>query len=293
MAASARATRCYYGYARPLAAALPRPAYLARGLRIVAEALRSFFYPQFENALLRLRPVANVDHPLDVSVPLDPRRVGTYSDFVRLWMGAFYKLDRLYGARAQSEIGDFLDAIRSLYAEAGSVYKVIHSTTTRPARNYNFHFAIIHAFDPHLACVPSLHVLLVVSTWLLATESAERLGLDRAEGLGAGQVRAWLSSLRAEALAITESVLYVKQHSINCIGASLFYLKRRFPRFGEAEAAAFAAELFASGPVEPDTAKALRAAALELCASLERGYAREPGRGWRGPILDFLRGYLA
>lgn len=292
MASSARASRCYFGYARPVAEALARPAFAARGVRIAAEAFRSFFLPQFENLVFRRRPVANVDHPLDPSVPFDPSYVGKYTDFVRLWMGTFFKLDRLYGPRAEEEIGDFLDAIRSLYAEAGTVYKAVHSTTTRPSRNCNLHFAIIHAFDPHLECVPSLHVMLVVSNWLLAAEIVEALGFDRAEGLGPDEVLGWLGCLRDEALAITESVLLVKQHSINCIGASLFYLKRRFPRFGERETAAFMADLFSSGSIEPDTAEALRSTALGLCASLEKDFARHPSRGWQGPILDFLRGYL-
>jgi hypothetical protein len=271
---------------------LRRPAYFARGLRTAVEAVRSFFYPQFENALLRRRPVANVDHPLDPSVPLDPSRVGKYSDFVRLWMGAFYKLDRLYGPRARTEIEEFIDAIRSLYAEAGSVYKVIHSTTTRPAKNYDLHFAIIHAFDPHLECVPSLHVLIVVSAWLLAAQAVERLGSDRAEGLDSVQIGQWIASLRAEALAITESVLFVKQHSINCIGASLFYLKRRFPLFGDEEAGTFVSELFAAGAIEGSKAEELRAAALELCASMERDFARSPDQGWQGPVLRYLESYL-
>ena len=44
-----------------------------------------------------------------------------------------------------------------------------------------------------------------------------------------------LAYLRQEAVRITESILFVKQHSVNCIGASIFYLQLAFPEFDEAQ----------------------------------------------------------
>jgi hypothetical protein len=278
------------GYARPIALALSKPEFLSSALRIAVEAIRSFFFPQFENALLRRRPVANVDHPLDAAIPFDPAYIKKYLEFVKLWMSTFYKFWRLYGPSALPGLLRFLGGIRRLYAEAGMVYGVVHTTTTRPSKNYNLRFAIIHAMDPHLNCVPSLHVLLVVANWILASALAEELGLGAAKGCSEAEVEAWLASLYAEALAITESVLFVKQHSVNCIGASLFYLKRRFPAFGQAEAEAFVRELFASRDHGLEDPEALRRVMLEICASMDASFESRPEEGWMGIILEFIYG---
>jgi hypothetical protein len=285
------ARRTDFGYFRPISLALSRPRLTAHALLVVAEAFRSFFFPQFENALLRRRPIVNVDHPLDPTIAFDPDYIEKYLEFIRLWMGCFYRLGRLYGRRAEPELLRFVDSIRRLYAEAGTVYKTVHTTTTRPAKNYNLHFALIHALDPHLDCVPSLHVILVLANWMLASAAVERLGAERARGMGEAEVALWLGSLYEEARAITESVLFVKQHSVNCIGASLYYLKRRFPAFKDAEAEAFVASLFATEAGCLDNAAELRAVILEVCAEMDRSYARSPELGWREPILQFIDGF--
>jgi hypothetical protein len=277
-----------FGYARPVALALRQPRLAFPALRVGVEALRSFFYPQFENALLRRRPVVNVDHPLDATIPFDHRYMKKYLTFIQLWMASFYKLWQFYGRRALPEMVAFLAAIRRLYAEAGSVYGVVHTTTTRPAKNYNLRFALIHAVDPHLDCIPSLHVLLVVSNWLLVSGIAGRLGPDGTRGFTEAELERWLSDLRGEAIAITESVLFVKQHSVNCIGASLYYLKRRFPDFDAEEAEAFTRDLFASDGIGLANAGEIRGVIRETCASMENVYALRPERGWRHPLLDFI-----
>jgi hypothetical protein len=53
-----------------------------------------------------------------------------------------------------------------------------------------------------------------------------------------------LAYLRQEAVRITESILFVKQHSVNCIGASMFYLSLAFPEFGREAMAEFVESLF-------------------------------------------------
>jgi hypothetical protein len=279
MASTERASMAGVGYARPIAMALRRPALAIAALRMAVEALRSFFLPQFENALFRRRRVVNVDHPLDGSVPFDPGYVKKYLEFVKLWMGSFYTLGRLYGDDAVPSLVAYVDAIRSLYADAGKIYKKVHTTTTRPSKNYNLRFAVIHAADPHLNCIPSLHVLVVVANWRLALGVARDLG-------GAESLGPWIEGLRREAVAITDSVLFVKQHSVNCIGASLFYLRRRGPDFGEAELEGFVRDLFSASP----SAEALRARVLEVFEGMDRSYAERPQLGWQAPIVEFIEG---
>jgi hypothetical protein len=291
MSSGKRAVRIYVGYVRPIWLAMNHPSLLFPALRLATEAFRSFFFPQFENAVLHRRPVVRVDHPLDAAIPFDPRYIEKYLEFVKLWMASFYNVRRLYGDQALPEMFGFLDAIRRLYAEAGSVYRIVHTTTTRPAKNYNLRFALIHAVDPHLNCVPSLHVILVVANWLLASEIVRRLGANGARGFEGEQAELWTQSLRGEALAITESVLFVKQHSVNCIGVSLYYLKRRFPRFGDEMAESFVRDLFASGAGGLAEAGELRRVMLEVCSTMDRAFALRPEKGWREPILEFIRSF--
>jgi hypothetical protein len=287
MGVKRRGMGIYVGYARPIALALSRPAFAAAALKLAVEAVRSFFLPQNENALFRRRRIVNVDHPLDSTIPLDPSRIGKYLDFVRLWMGSFYYLWKRCGSRSEAALTRYIDAIRELYSDAGSVYWKVHTTTTRPAKNYDLRFALIHATDPHQNCVPSLHVLIVVANWRLALATARELGAE--EELGP-----WIESLRREAVAITESVLFVKQHSVNCIGASLYYLARRGPRLGDELVRSFVRELFAAAPGAPDPAfdaGALRARILEVYEELDASYAARADAAWREPILEFIEGY--
>jgi hypothetical protein len=271
------------GYSRPIALALSRPRLLVAALGLVLEAIRSFFLPQFSNALFRRRAVVNVGHPLDDELPFVPRHSGKYMEFVKLWMGALYRLWQVYGDAAVPELADYVDSIRRLYLEAGSVYRTVHTTTDRPLENPDIRFALIHALDPHLNCVPSLHVLIVFTNWKLASGFVARRG-----GPGGEALSRWLRRLRGEALAITESVLYVKQHSINCIGASLFYLARRCPGFTETDAREAVRDLFASSEARLEDIEEIRAAILEIYERMEMAFSEAPERGWRAPILDFI-----
>ena len=294
MASIARSPRVDLGYARPIALALSRPAYTLAALRLVIEALRSFFLPQFENALFRRREVVNVDHPLDASIPFVPAYVKKYLEFIKLWMGSFCTIGRLYGAAAVPGLVAYIDSIRSLYAEVGRVYRTMHTTTTRPSKNYNLRFAIIHATDPHLNCVPRLHVLIVAANWMLAEDLIGRLpplpgGKASERGF---EAQAYIEALRGEALAITESVLFVKQHSVNCIGASLYCLGRFFPLFRGERAEAFVRDLFAAAPgLSPELAEKLRGRMREVRDSLEASFAARPEAGWRAPVMEFIEGY--
>jgi hypothetical protein len=286
MASIGRSPRMDLGYARPVALALSRPAFILAALRLVVEALRSFFLPQFENALFRRRAVVRVDHPLDASVPFEPGYVKKYLEFIKLWMGSFYTIGRLYGAAAAPGLAAYVDAIRGLYADSGRVYRKVHTTTRRPSKNYNLRFAVIHAMDPHLNCIPSLHVLIVTANWMLAEDLVGRLPERR--GFDAP---AYVEALRGEALAITESVLFVKQHSVNCVGASLYCLERFFPRFRGERGEAFVRDLFAAAPgLPPGLAEALRGRMRELRDSMSASYAARPERGWRGPVMEFIEG---
>lgn len=106
--------------------------------------------------------------------------------------------------------------------------------------------------------------------------------------------------MRRRALAISESVLYVKQHSVNCVAAGLYAMTRFDPTlFPEAEAIAFAERLFADAPLageRPPVAEGDRAAIRDYIIGLYRRFAvegRDSGTAWEEPLLNFLAGLPA
>jgi len=277
------------GYFRPLALAVSRPRLGRAALDLFLEAMRSFFIPQFANVVFRRRSVVSVDHQLDAEIPFDPRYAGKYLEFVKLWMGSIYKLWKLYGENAICDICRYVDSIRSLYRDAGSVYRRVHTTTERPQANPNLRFALIHALDPHLNCVPSLHVLIVLANWKLAEAFVGRRAASGADSDALEKAASNLvASLRDEALAITETVLFVKQHSINCIGASLYYLASRFPGFSDRDAREVVRDLFTVQGSDLAAIGEIRAEILGIYESLRADLAERPGLGWRAPLLDFI-----
>jgi len=90
------------------------------------------------------------------------------------------------------------------------------------------------------------------------------------------------------ALAISEAVLYVKQHSVNCISAAMYATTRFDPRlFPPDEAERFVSELFRKVeiPGEAD-ADEIRKHILGLYRwFLAQG---EKAKDWTDPLLHFL-----
>jgi hypothetical protein len=194
-------------------------------------------------------------------------------------MGFFLKA---YGRRALEPARNFFKTMGELYAWAGEVYAKNLSTTNRPFYIKTPRFFLIHATDPHLMCIPSLHVMVVIRTYTLFRKIAKDL---HEEERFAGQ----LEELRSGALAITEAVLYVKQHSVNCIPAAM-YAMTRFDSglFSSDEAERFVSDLFREGKVSSKDGDEIR----EYILSLYRRFMTqgESSADWTGPLLSFLEG---
>jgi hypothetical protein len=96
-----------------------------------------------------------------------------------------------------------------------------------------------------------------------------------------------IEELRLGALAITEAVLYVKQHSVNCISAAMYAMTRFDPGlFPREEAEIFTGELFRRDLNEKD-GEEIRAHILGLYRRfLEEG---ENASDWREPLFRFLK----
>jgi hypothetical protein len=245
--------------------------------------LRYFFNPQYRTKLHpKRRPVAKVDHPLDRTVPFRPDLVAEYLTFFFLLINSAFYITRRYGKEGVKCFKRVIGSADRLYHDCGSIYIRCQSTTDRPVKAANGFFNIIHSFDPHLHCVPSLHVLVVVGNWLETNRSLQRLtDLDQD-----ASARSILAYTRQEAVRIVETVLFVKQHSINCVGASLMYLTVNYPEFDRAAANDFVRELFTYESL--DNAQEVREAILELYGRLLAEFEAEPGRGWKPCVMRFL-----
>ena len=260
-----------------------------RGILIFKAALREFFLPQFQSRLLPgLRPVAIVTHPLDDRLPFDPNLFRRYLSYFTLWLKTLGCLYRICGKPVLKDIEGMMRDLVLLYRASGSVYRRCQSTTTtRRSAPANPYFLLIALFDPHLHCIPSLHVLTVCYNYLRAREIVTRIDAEDASGS-----RLLAETYRA-ALRITEAILLVKQHSLLDIGPSLFLLSSLLPDYDDREVKRFVSDLFAEAP-SPDPATVVRF--RELILESYRGLVvRQQERADWSPatvILEYLRGLV-
>ena len=219
--------------------ALFRPRLLAGLGRTLGAIFSKFFFLQFQTVILpKTRPVVNVDHPLDQNIPFDSSWVGLYNTFTVFWMKSAGWMLKEFGSAVKDDIAALTNDMALLYNSAGDVYRVCQSTTKRPGVSANLNFIIIHTFDPHLHCVPSLHVMVCAYTSYIVT----RLIMKHAEN--PEDYRAELDWVYKNGLEIIESVLLVKQHSVNCIPAGFYMNSVLFREFREEWADRFINEMF-------------------------------------------------
>lgn len=212
---------------RPLSSYSIAKAYLTvpfhwSAFKVLVKYLRTvifdFFLLQFSVKFgWRKIPVLPVDHELDTKVPFVPGKVEVYLDFINFWIRPMSFLIERFGVKtAIPYCAEYLRVIEECYTQAARMYKFRMSTTRRPPVGKNKHFRMIHIMDPHYLCVPSLHVTIVSLAYNFYRKVFDELELPQDEK------DFYNKELYEGALAITETVLYVKQHSVNCIPAALY-----------------------------------------------------------------------
>ncbi|GHV60544.1 hypothetical protein AGMMS49587_02180 [Spirochaetia bacterium] len=222
--------------------------------------------------------MSRVDHELDKKIPFSPDRIGIYHDFSAFWIRSLGFLLAHCGERGADAAKDFLDSMGALYNFAAEVYQKNLSTTERPFYIRRPGFILIHAFDPHLMCIPSLHVMVVIRTYTKFAALLRSLGDEETY---APQI----AELKKGATDITEAILYVKQHSVNCIAAAMYAMTcfdgELFP---PAEAEDFVSRLFAGGG--PDCGEI-----RNYIENLYRHFLSEnsEAKPWDTPLLNFLQ----
>jgi len=292
-----------YACVKTLSVSSMRPAAIC----CISSIFYNFFFRQYRAAWLPGRvPVSRVDHPLDLKIPFVPSWITIYLDFIAFWIRMLSFLLRTYRRRVYTAVSEFLTAIGKLYRFAAETYQKNFSTTNRPFYIARPRFFLIHLVDPHLMCIPSLHVMVVILTYTRFAAILRSLGETE-------QSSALIDEMKQGALAITHAILFVKQHSVNCIAASLYAMTcfdgKQFP---PEEAEAFTALLFNDPPPIPSSAadcppqnyrvrpgaaprtKLPAADAAEIKTHIINLYRRflaegKTARNWTEPLLRFLQ----
>ncbi|MCX7948605.1 MAG: hypothetical protein N2509_00685 [Treponemataceae bacterium] len=256
------------------------------GLRCLGRALRDFFGLQYWAVLHRGKiPVCQVDHPLDQEIPFVPEKVTIYLDFVFFWIRAVGFLFDRYGPSTEEEIAAFVDSMGRLYSFAAEVYRHNLSTTQRPRYLKHPRFILIHFLDPHLMCIPSLHVMVVVHAW---KQFKAFLNRHEEQELFTSHVQ----ELHQGARAISASILFVKQHSINCVPAALYALTCYDESLWSAEEAHdFIEELLTEEPgISPEAKEKIQHFMKKQYDSfLQEKSNSQATPFWGKPLLDFLQ----
>ena len=254
-----------------------------------ATILKEFFFLQyFEKFHILHIPVVHVDHPLDKKIPFTPEKVKIYLDFINLWVRPLAMLVKKFGFWHASRLTkQWMLRFRKLYQCCGKIYHFRLTTTDRPQYKEMREFRQIHALDPHFLCVPSLHVATVFLAFGFYRNIFETEDFTETEK------RLWGEELYKGAIEITETVLYVKQHSVNCIPAALYLVTQNFPEWITLDdARKFISQLFLTpeGFSEEEAYQVREHIRVTFEQYLVDG---KKSANWYEPIWDFLVNYKA
>jgi hypothetical protein len=160
---------------------------------------------------------------------------------------------------------------------------------------------MIHMLDPHLMCIPSLHIMVSIFTYKMFNKIALQLGEEE-------NLKKQILEMKEGALAICQSVLYIKQHSVNCIPATLYTMTCFRPElFPPHEAEEFTNLLFSPAPsvdkappgcrVHPgyspstklplDVQEEIKNHILKLYRQFLS--EKENAKSWDEPVINFLK----
>ena len=238
------------GFAYPFFTSFFTPFLRPRLFKTLFSIFYNFFFAQHRAAFLPGRiPVKSVDHPLDSKVPFVPRWITIYIDFVFFWTRIISFYLKRYGRKGHKTVGAFITSMGYLYEYAGEVYTKCFSTTKRPFYIARPRFFMIHMLDPHLMCIPSLHVMIAIHAYTMFEKIAKEFNDEE-------NLKDQIIEMKQGALAITQAVLFVKQHSVNCIPAAFYAMTCYTPDlFPPQEAQKFTQRLFSPPPVLPQGEK--------------------------------------
>ncbi|MCR4789513.1 MAG: hypothetical protein K5839_00370 [Treponemataceae bacterium] len=269
----------------------------------IGSALSKFFYPQFAVKFgWKKIKVVHVDNELDYKVPFAPLEIKIYLQFLNLWISPLSFIIKRFGCKkAIPYCAEMLKNVNNCYRRAYDMYGFMMSTTNRPMgkvdKEVAANFRMIRIWDPHYMCVPSLHIALVTLAYTFFRKAFAELGLSEEES------KVYNAELYANAISIAETVLYVKQHSVNCIPAALYMMRCIIPTYmDEADVEKFISDLFEkSDDIARDDIIAIRNHISNLYAQFNRESQclraieknQEPEVNWSEPVRKWIVDYKA
>ncbi len=253
------------------------------GLRLLKTIWIDFFLPQILSRFrLRNRKIIPVDHPLDAKIPFTPSYVKDYLYFTHVWVKSLVFLYLEFDANAISDIASFLNGISSLYSNAFRIHNVYQSTTQRPRFSGGPYFYFIRFVDPHLHCLPSLHVMIAGFTFFRITDIIEKFAESSEEY---EQEKAYLFSM---VINIINSVLFIKQHSVNCIPSGFLLLRSTIHGFPEDLSRQFINNLLQTSEIPAETGEIIRSYMIKLYDSFSEKNKHSDAKSI---LIDFLKNY--
>ena len=212
--------------------------------------VKDFFSVQILHVLhIKRRPVINVDTEIDDKIPFKPKYVSTYMNFVKYFMRPLDMMRRRLGfKKASPYLCLYLKFLTNIYKNAASIYRFCLTTTSRPKYFKTRKFRAIHIFDKHLQCVPSIHVAIAAGTYAWFKQFYKTGIVSQQEA------DFHLKEIQTEATAIVESVLFIKQHSVNCVPLALYMLSSTMSKsfFSANDVSDFIEGLFVDNPYISD-----------------------------------------
>ncbi len=214
--------------------------------KLIITIIKDFFFLQlFQKLHFTRRLVINVETDIDAKIPFKPELVKEYLGFVPFFVKPMDMLKKNLGLKkATPYLCLYLKYLTNIYKNAASIYRYCMTTTTRPKYYKTHNFRTIHFFDPHLLCVPSIHVAISAGTYAWFKQCF-KTGIFPDE-----DAKEYLEEIKGQALRIIESVLFIKQHSVNCIPLALYMLTSTMNKsfFSAQDAADFIESLFKNSP---------------------------------------------
>jgi len=247
----------------------------------------NFFFLQLKRVLHFSRtPIIYVDTPLDYRIPFVPEKISIYMDFIPFFLRPILMLSLRMDTKKSAKLDEnFMKLISQMYRNTASIYNFCMTTTHRP-KYYKGKFATIHIFDPHLLCVPSLHVTLCTVTY------AYYKSLRGKDILPEQELEDRIAEIRSYAIQIIESVLFVKQHSVNCIPAAIYMVTVTTPEnfFNEEDAYELIDSIFLHSPEMPEDLRE------EVITHFKNFYKRcyeesKTSEHWQDPLKNWLVEY--
>lgn len=275
-----------FGVLQCYATLLVRPQSFIPAWRYIYTAATKFFLFQFLRKFRIIRTkIVHVDHELDDCIPFKPELLDIYLDFINFWLRPISMMQQKFGVRKGTEIANkFLFYITRAYSEAYNLYKKCMTTTNQPKTDCTG-LKIMRIMDPHYLCVPSLHIAVVT-----LTISFYRQLFDQ-DLFSENEKKRWMQEIETHGIEIADSVLYLKQHSVNCIPAALYMMSRITPELvSPVEAVQFLDKLLQREPtIDAETHK-------KIIEHIQFIYERFLLEGtteddWREPILRWLESY--